>query len=285
MKKPAATSHFPVSLFATPSPQHQEVFYTVPRAGHLVAGVDHHIRRDHFPGHELILCLRGIGWVRVGGRSHDVAPGNLVWINCHHPHEHGANVADPWEAFWIRAEGPKLARLAELNGVAQAPVIVGFDSKSAVPLFREIFALIQSDAPEAPAFIHAAVARILALAVSARQRRPNEPAVPAVLQRAVERLRLFYFERHRVEELATLSGLSPTHFARTFKAAFGTSPIDWLRRERINQAKRRLAETTDAVKEIATQVGYADPFFFSKDFKQFTGLTPGAFRRREQRIA
>ena len=58
----AKRSHFPVSLFATPSPQHQDVFYTVPRAGHLVGGADHHVRRDHFPGHELILCLRGRGW-------------------------------------------------------------------------------------------------------------------------------------------------------------------------------------------------------------------------------
>ena len=285
MPKAPAVSHFPVSLFATPGEQHQDVFYTVPRAGHLVAGADHHIRRDHFPGHEWILCLRGKGWVKVAGRTHEVAAGEWVWINCHQPHEHGAQAADPWEVLWIRTEGPRLVRLAELHGVAQAPVFVGFDFESAAPLYQEIFDLMQSSSPDAPVFIHAAVARLLALAVSARQRQPDEPAVPPVLGKAVRHMKLFYFERHRVEDLAALSGLSPTHFSRLFKAAFGTSPIDWLRRERITQAKRRLTETHDAIKEIAAQVGYADPFFFSKDFKYLTGFTPGAYRRRENSIS
>jgi AraC-like DNA-binding protein len=76
--------------------------------------------------------------------------------------------------------------------------------------------------------------------------------------------------------------MSASHFSRIFKAAFGTSPIDWLRRERISQAKRRLVETTDAIKEIAEQTGYSDRFFFSKDFRRLTGHTPREFRRREQ---
>ena len=75
--------------------------------------------------------------------------------------------------------------------------------------------------------------------------------------------------------------MSASHFSRVFKAALGTSPIGWLRRERISQAKRRLAETGDDIKQIAEQVGYGDRFYFSKDFKQLAGLTPREFRRRE----
>lgn len=284
MPKPHARSRFPVSLFATPSPQHQDIFYTVPRAGHLVGGADHHVQRDHFPGHELILCLRGRGWVRVAGRQHAVEAGQFVWINCHHPHEHGANRRAPWEVYWLRVEGPKLAPMCEILSVGTAPVFTDFDAAAAAPVYRELFDLVASDQPEAPALIHAAVARLIALAFCARQRQPGaaEPAVPLVLRKAVERMKLFYFERHRVDDLAALAGMSATHFSRVFKAAFGTSPIDWLRRERISQAKRRLAETDDAIKAIAEQVGYADRFFFSKDFKQLTGLTPREFRHRER---
>ena len=111
---------------------------------------------------------------------------------------------------------------------------------------------------------------------------PEAPALThAALSRPVERMKLFYFEPHTVAALAKLAGMSPTHFARIFKATFGTSPIDWLRRERISQAKRRLAETAASIKEIAEQTGYRDRYFFSKDFKQHTGLTPREFRQRE----
>lgn len=283
MRSPPAKSRFPLSLFATPNPVHQEVFYTVPRAGHLIGAPDHRIQRNHFPGHELILCLRGRGYVRIAGAVHDVASGQFVWINCHHPHEHGAVKGDPWEVYWVRIEGPRLARLCDLLAVTESPVFSDFDHIAASPLYREIFRLMPGDAPEAPALIHAAVGQLIALAFCARLREPasDTPNVPPVLRAPVERMKLFYFERHRVEDLAKLAGMSASHFSRVFKAAFGTSPIDWLRRERINQAKRRLVETSDAVKEIAEQVGYSDRFFFSKDFKQLTGVTPREFRRRE----
>jgi transcriptional regulator GlxA family with amidase domain len=138
-----------------------------------------------------------------------------------------------------------------------------------------------SDAPESAPLIHAAIARLLALACCARQRHTPEATVPAPLRKAVERMRLYYFETHTVGELAKLTGLSPTHFARVFKSAFGTSPIDWLRRERISQAKRRLGDTEDPIQWIAQEVGYHDRFFFSKDFKKLTGFTPREYRRRE----
>jgi len=83
-----------------------------------------------------------------------------------------------------------------------------------------------------------------------------------------------------VPKLARQANLSERHFSRLFKGAFGTSPIDWLRRERISQAKRRLVETTDAIKEIAEQTGYSDRFFFSKDFKRLTGHAPREYSAR-----
>lgn len=280
-KRPRKT-HYPVSLYATPSPAHREVFYTVPRAGHVVAGPEHDIQREHFPGHELILCLRGRGWVQVAGRTHPVSRGQLAWINCRRPHHYGPVKTDPWEVYWVRMEGPQLEPMCSILEVTANPVFEHFDGAAAAPVFREIFELIPSDAPEAAALIHAAVARLLALAFCARRHQvAADPVVPPALSRPVERMKLFYFERHTVAGLARLAGMSPTHFARIFKSTFGTSPIDWLRRERISQAKRRLAETGASIKEIAEQTGYHDRYFFSKDFKKHTGLTPREFRQRE----
>ncbi len=273
---------FLVSLYTTANPLHQDIFYTVPRAGHLVAGAEHRIRRDHFPGHELILCLRGGGFVRVRGVTHTVGPGDFMWVNCHEPHEHGGSAESPWEVMWIRAEGPRLDRMCSILSVAETPVFNGFDAASAKPVYLEIFRLMGSDLPEAPARLHAEVARLLALAFSARQQpEPEQMHVPAALRGAVERIRLFYFESQRVEGLAAAAGMSASHFSRVFRAAFGTSPIDFLRRERINQAKRRLSESTDPIERIAAQVGYNDRYFFSRDFKKLTGFSPREFRRRE----
>ncbi|MBY0503291.1 MAG: AraC family transcriptional regulator [Bryobacteraceae bacterium] len=270
-------TRFPISLYSTANPVHQEVFYTVPRAGHMIGDVDHHIRREHFPGHELIYCLRGAGWVRLEGTAHRVGPGELAWVNCHHPHEHGAVREEPWEVLWVRVEGPRLEQMCTMLSAATNPV---FAIPECAGIYEEIFTLIQTGAPESAPLLHAAVAKLLARICCART--DLDPAMPAPVRRAVERMRLFYFEPHTVEGLASLAGMSPSHFSRVFRATFGTSPIDWLRRERISQAKRRLGDTADPIQWIAQAVGYRDRFFFSKDFKKLTGFTPTEFRARER---
>lgn len=172
--------------------------------------------------------------------------------------------------------------MSEMISVRENPVIACIEMQSARKIYKGLFQWIAEDLPESAACIHALVAQLLALAFRARQRHSDSAVkVPTVLRRSVERMKLFYFERHTVDSLAALEGISATHFSRLFKQAFGTSPIDWLRRERINQAKRRLADTRDDVKEIAEQVGYTDRYFFSKDFKRHTGVTPSQFRARE----
>ena len=95
-------------------------------------------------------------------------------------------------------------------------------------------------------------------------------------------MRLNYADPLRLSDLATLANMSVSHFIRTFKRSMGTSPIDWLRRERINQAKRRLIDTEEPIKEIARQCGYRDPYFFSKDFKTLAGFAPSIYRQQER---
>ena len=55
------------NLYATPADWQRDLIYSVVRAGHLKAGIDHRIERDTYPGHEFILCLSGRGWLRVAG--------------------------------------------------------------------------------------------------------------------------------------------------------------------------------------------------------------------------
>jgi AraC family transcriptional regulator, arabinose operon regulatory protein len=278
-------NRFLISLYATPGPEQAEVFYTVVRAGHLVAGPEHRVEREHFPGHEIILCLSGRGWVTVGGRTQFVDAGDVVWLDCSRAHAHGAVQDCPWEVYWVRADGPQMGRLAQRMGVWSDPVVRGADTAELARLLEGVFeALPLPDGVGMPR-VHAAVAGVVALIYEAWMRREDrlERAAPVLLRPAMERMTLFFFEKHTVAGLARLCGMSGTHFSRLFHRAFGTSPIDWLRRFRISQAKRLLVETTLGVEEIAFRTGYGDRFFFSKDFRRYTGATPREFRTKERR--
>lgn len=83
-----------------------------------------------------------------------------------------------------------------------------------------------------------------------------------------------------LEEMVRLTGLAERTFKRRFTGATGLSPIAYVQRLRIEDAKRRLERTEAPVDEISWQVGYEEPAFFRRLFKRVTGLTPGAYRRR-----
>ncbi len=82
-----------------------------------------------------------------------------------------------------------------------------------------------------------------------------------------------------VEEMIRQSGLAERTFKRRFTQATGFSPIDYVQRLRVEDAKRRLERTEAPVDEISWKVGYEDPAFFRRLFKRTTGLSPGLYRR------
>lgn len=275
---------FLTNLWATPAEWAQEVFFCAVRAGHLKAGKDHRIERETYPGHEWILCLGGRGWVQVGGKRHAVKAGELVWVNCHYPHSYGAMAADPWEVHWIRAEGRDLDKLARLLRVGGRPVFPLGRVEEVAGRFEKVFRLMTGTRPCDLALCHAAMTELTAFCFEVRLHDDQglQSEIPESVRVAIQQMRLYYSKSIRVAELAALVGMPESSFTRQFRKATGTSPIAWLRQERIKQAKRRLLESDDPIKEVARQVGYSDQYFFSKDFKKMTKLTPSQFREDER---
>ena len=85
-----------------------------------------------------------------------------------------------------------------------------------------------------------------------------------------------------VEQVVRQSGLAERTFKRRFTKATGHAPIAYVQQLRIEEAKRRLETTRDAVDEIGWQVGYEEPAFFRRLFKRVTGISPGSYRRQFQ---
>jgi AraC-like DNA-binding protein len=277
-------TRFVRSYFHTERDAVRTAFYTTVRAGHLVADRSHHIERETLAGHELVYCLRGAGSVRVAGKVHRVRARGLYWVSCWHPHQYQADPATPWELYWVRVEGPGLDALSGMLRIRESPVFPLLEDAAVQACFQEAFTVLESPSPNSPALMHVVVARLLAMLYENRFKDGSQDAepVPSTLERPLIRMRQHYSDALRLSDLAQLAGMSVSHFIRTFKRSMGTSPIDWLRRERMNQAKHRLIDTQEPIKEIARQCGYRDPYFFSKDFKKLTGLPPTEYRNQER---
>jgi transcriptional regulator GlxA family with amidase domain len=83
-----------------------------------------------------------------------------------------------------------------------------------------------------------------------------------------------------VEAMIKRSKLTERTFKRRFTNATDVTPLAYVQRLRIEDAKRRLERTEASVDEISWRVGYEDAAFFRRLFKRTTRLTPGAYRKR-----
>ena len=81
-----------------------------------------------------------------------------------------------------------------------------------------------------------------------------------------------------LEEIAAHVHLSPSRFNHVFLAAVGQSPIKWLNGQKLKNAKRLLESTELSILQVAQRSGFVDPNYFSKFFRQQTGLSPQQYR-------
>jgi len=102
----------------------------------------------------------------------------------------------------------------------------------------------------------------------------------AEIEGAQEWLRDHFSVANPVDEMIKRSRLAERTFKRRFVTATGLTPIAYVQRLRIEDAKRRLERTDAPVDEISWRVGYEDPAFFRRLFKRTTGVAPGAYRKR-----
>lgn len=83
-----------------------------------------------------------------------------------------------------------------------------------------------------------------------------------------------------ISYLAKLSCMSEVHFRRLFKKIYSTSPSKYITNLKINRSKELLKYKTYTIAHIAVSVGFQNIYYFSKVFKQETGVTPSEYRTK-----
>ena len=79
-------------------------------------------------------------------------------------------------------------------------------------------------------------------------------------------------------EVTDLVKLSPSRFSHLFKSEVGMPFSQYLKKARLEKARKLLEETPKSVKLITFSVGYKDPDYFDREFKKAYGVTPSQYR-------
>jgi len=91
-----------------------------------------------------------------------------------------------------------------------------------------------------------------------------------------------YGEKIYIETLSDMITVSPDYFTKMFKDSIGKTPIDYINGIRINKALEMLSRSDIPVNEIAEKIGFSNPNYFHKIFKQYMDTSPLAYRKNSK---
>ncbi|MFN7928344.1 MAG: AraC family transcriptional regulator [Blastocatellia bacterium] len=99
------------------------------------------------------------------------------------------------------------------------------------------------------------------------------------VQKVIKRLLNNLHQPHYRDNLAETVSLCPKQLTRVFRQQTGFTPLQYLKRLRLEEAKDLLADFTLSIQEVLQQVGYENASQFSADFKHAFGRTPRQYRQ------
>lgn len=219
---------------------------------------------------EMILVFHGRGLLHAA-ETVTIAPSAACLVPPRMPHREASQGA--MDTLWIGLQGTWLdslpQRLTPLTG-----------AQGLMPLAHQLW-LCAERRPAAVGVELDGLARgILGRALRGVDETPSRGPLtrgPLPLDECIEYLHRHHARNLAVTDLATRFGCSERHFNRVFKQYTGLAPLRYLRRIRIENARKLMAYRQLDLGEIAKLVGYDDPAYFSRIFRLETGCSPTDF--------
>ncbi len=188
---------------------------------------------------------------------------------------------DPGSVFWQEYLTPLLAARS-VEGLALRPDVPW--QREALERFQQADAAVREELPGYPFLVREGVSWLLYLVLAHRSAQP-QPSEKA--QRDAQRvktmlqyIRLHYADNITVEQIAASAALSASECLRCFHATIGSTPIQYVKQLRVQQAAVLLTTTDRKVADIGAQCGFQETSYFSRAFRSVQGCTPSEYRRR-----
>jgi AraC-like DNA-binding protein len=234
---------------------------------------------DYFLVHYV---LSGSGWCRAGDSRQMLGPGDTFFIFPDEISEYSSDAQEPWHYCWVGFRGNLARSWMEKLGVSvEQPIIRNTLRQPHAGLFRAIYhALTESSASadeRAGAYFRLLLAEWLQEHPTYEEPLNRLTEVERQIDKAIRWFTLQYAQPKSIAQLAKELGYHRTHFAKMFRHYIGMSPQEYLIKVRLEKAIKLLKQPL-TIEQVASNVGFSDAFYFSRQFKKYYGISPTRYR-------
>jgi len=245
---------------------------------------DYEIHRPGFPYWTIEFVAQGKGHLDLADRDYPLGAGVLFAYGPNISHD---IVTDP-EAllvkYFVTFSGRDAQALLERYGPTPGSVIQSSAPSDILRLFDDLIHTGLSNTALSP--------RIAAVILEQMILRIAETTVPlgaasspafATYRRCRQHIETQWASLSTLEQVAEECEVDPAYLCRLFRRFDRQSPYQYLLRQKMSHAAARLLQKGATVRQVADELGFGDPFHFSRVFRKVMGLAPGQFARLHQR--
>jgi AraC-like DNA-binding protein len=267
---------------AEPSPQARRLLWHVLSVGRVWRDEpEHHAGADK-AGLHLFWVVRGSGLLVTGDQKVNVSPGQGCWlVDLRQPRSYLPDAGRRLETAGFRFQGPALEAWREA---------LGNDVSFAFQDARELAALQRAQrvqlrlVRQRPADwewrAHETINEVMGRLAAARALfQATAAQEPEPVRRVLEAVFAQPDRDWQAAALAKIAGVSYSRLREVFKASRSETLHDFLRRTRLDEARRLLGDPTLTIKEVAARLHFSSEFYFSHFFRKASGMSPTQFRR------
>lgn len=199
-------------------------------------------------------------------------------------HRYKPDAGTGWDEYWVGFRGAIADNLVKNHFLdPKSPYVQIGVNEQVVSIFDEIIEKTKQEKSGYQPLISGAVVHLLGL-IHSISREHHFEAEQSMVENIVNKARILFRanveQQISPEKIASELGLSYSWFRKTFKAYTGIAPGQYLIQLKIEKAKMLLSDPSKSVKEIAYDLNFDSSFYFSKLFKEKTGMPPEKYRKK-----
>ena len=241
---------------------------------------DFSVDRPSFRYHAVELLAGGAWEIRKGQRWIPAPSGTVVIYGPGKPGGVRAKGRGPHHKYFADFTGSGIARTLKAAGLGDTRAKRLANAESAAGIFKQMISCSELGN------VHGRRLADMLLTVLLHRLGVERVAMQSTSSRSQEvfdQCRQYLLENYphirNVGEAARACHVTPEYFSRLFRKNAGQTAQDFLARLRINHAAKLLQRSNITVKAAAQNVGFSDPYHFSRVFKKLHGIAPREFRR------